>query len=48
MEGAAAAGIPAIGAAWGYGGREELTASGAAAIADSPRALCRLLLEEGI
>lgn len=41
--GAAAHGIPAIGVAWGYGGRDELTAHGAAAIADRPDDLQRVI-----
>jgi phosphoglycolate phosphatase len=37
VTGAAAFGIPCIGAAWGYGGADELLAAGAAAVADAPR-----------
>jgi phosphoglycolate phosphatase len=37
VTGAAAFGIPCIGAAWGYGGAEELRRAGAAAVADAPR-----------
>ncbi|UDY34069.1 HAD hydrolase-like protein [Dermatobacter hominis] len=36
VRGAAAHGVDCIGAAWGYGGAEELRAAGAWAIADSP------------
>jgi phosphoglycolate phosphatase len=37
VTGAAAFGIPCIGAAWGYGGADELLAAGAVAVADAPR-----------
>lgn len=43
-EGAAANGIPCVGAAFGYGGREELLAAGAAAVADDAAELGRILL----
>jgi phosphoglycolate phosphatase len=39
IEGAHACGLPGIGVAWGYGGREELTAAGADAIAAAPSEL---------
>jgi phosphoglycolate phosphatase len=41
--GAAAHGIPTIGVAWGHGGRADLVASGAAAIADHVSDLPRLI-----
>ena len=44
--GASAHGIPTIGAAWGYGKVEDLISSGAAAIAQSPKDLLRILEEE--
>ena len=44
MEGAHAAGIDAVGVTYGYGSREELEASGAAALAASPEELLALLL----
>ena len=43
MEGAHAAGIDAVGVTYGYGSREELEASGAAALAASPEELLALL-----
>lgn len=43
MHGARANGVRALGAGWGYGGREELLAAGAAAIADAPAQLGALL-----
>jgi phosphoglycolate phosphatase len=42
-DGASAHGIPTIGVAWGYGGRDELVRHGAAAIADRPDELLRLV-----
>ena len=39
-------GLPGIGVTFGYGSREELEASGAVAVADSPDELCKLLLGE--
>lgn len=39
-------GLPAIGVSFGYGSRDELGQAGAIAIADSPAALTKLLLEE--
>lgn len=45
--GAAAHGIPAIGVAWGYGKVADMEAAGAAAIAQNPRELLRLLRDMG-
>lgn len=42
--GAGAHGIPTIGVAWGYGGRAELEAAGAAAVVTTPAALTALVL----
>lgn len=47
-EGAAAAGIDCIGAAYGYGGRDELTESGAAFIADTPEQIYAIITGETI
>ena len=44
--GAAAHGIPTIGAAWGYGKTEDMVSAGAAAIAQTPEELLRII-EEG-
>ena len=44
--GAAAHGIPTIGAAWGYGKTEDMVSAGAAAIAQSPEELLRIIEEE--
>ena len=44
--GAAAHGIPTIGAAWGYGKTEDMVSAGAAAIARSPEDLLRIIDEE--
>lgn len=44
--GAAAHGIPTIGAAWGYGKTEDMVSVGAAAIAQSPEDLLRIIEEE--
>lgn len=44
--GAAAHGIPTIGAAWGYGKTEDMVSAGAAAIARSPEDLLRIIEEE--
>lgn len=44
MESAKALGIDAIGAAWGFGTAEELTAHGADAVAETPRDAARILL----
>ncbi len=44
--GAAAHGIPTIGAAWGYGKTEDMVSAGAAAIAQSPEDLLRIIEEE--
>ena len=44
--GAAAHGIPTIGAAWGYGKMEDMVSAGAAAIARSPEDLLRIIEEE--
>ena len=41
--GAAAHGIPTIGVSWGYGKVPDLTKAGAAAIADTPEMLLKLL-----
>jgi phosphoglycolate phosphatase len=43
IEAAKANGLPSIGAAWGYGGRTELQAAGADAIAEMPHAVPALL-----
>lgn len=43
VTGAHANGLRAIGALWGYGGREELAGAGADLLAESPAALGRLL-----
>ena len=43
VAGAHANGLRAVGALWGYGGREELAAAGADLLAESPAALGRLL-----
>lgn len=43
--GAAAHGVPCIGALWGYGTAEELTSAGAVALAGDVRELLALLLE---
>jgi len=43
VEGAAAMGLPCIGALWGYGGRQELVAAGAVALAEHPGDLPGLL-----
>ena len=44
IEGGRENGLPAVGVTYGYGGRPELEAAGAAAIADSPAELLNLLL----
>lgn len=44
--GAAAHGIPTIGAAWGYGKTEDMVSAGAAAIAQTPEDLLRIIEEE--
>ena len=44
--GAAAHQIPTIGAAWGYGKVEDMVSAGAAAIAQSPEELLRIITEE--
>ena len=44
VKGAAKNGLPCIGALYGYGSREELSAAGAAAIADTVEMLQTLLL----
>ena len=44
--GANAHGIPTIGAAWGYGKTEDMVSAGAAAIAQSPEDLLRIIEEE--
>ena len=44
--GAAAHGIPTIGAAWSYGKTEDMVSAGAAAIARSPEDLLRIIEEE--
>lgn len=46
IEGAAEAGIEAIGVLWGYGSREELERAGAGRIAADIRELRRMLLQE--
>src|SRR5258708_14129783 len=43
IEGARANGVRAIGAAWGFGSREELRMAGADAIAETPAQLAKLL-----
>lgn len=45
--GAAAHGIPTVGVLWGYGGRGELTAAGAAVLAETPGDLPRIVLGAG-
>lgn len=45
VKGAAQNGLPCIGALYGYGSAEELTAAGAVALADTVQDLHRLLLE---
>lgn len=45
IEGARAVGLDAVGAAYGYGGREELERAGACAVADDVSGLERLLLQ---
>lgn len=44
MQGAAAFGMPAVGVLFGYGSREELTAAGAAALAENPAQLVDILV----
>lgn len=46
VTGAAAHGIPTIGVAWGYGKTEDMVSAGAAAIAESPEDLLRIITEE--
>ena len=41
--GAKALGLPCVGVLYGYGSREELTAAGAAALAETPKALYEIL-----
>lgn len=48
IEGAAAAGVDSIGAAYGYGGRDELTKSGATFIADTPGQIYTIITGETI
>ena len=43
VSGARAFGIPCIGVTFGYGSADELRGAGAAALADSPEAVFRLL-----
>ena len=45
--GAAAHGIPTIGVSWGYGSTEEMLASGATAIVDTPQALLQEIEASG-
>lgn len=45
VKGAARNGLPCIGAVYGYGGAEELSAAGAVALAGSVQELHALLLE---
>lgn len=47
MDGAHTVGLRAVGALWGYGSREELTAHGAEFLAAQPRDLCALLGNAG-
>lgn len=47
IAGAHANGVRAVGALWGYGGREELEAAGADALAEDPGALAETLLGPG-
>ena len=44
IEGAHACGLPALGVTYGYGSRNELTAAGADALADTPADAVRVLL----
>lgn len=44
-EGAAACGVPCLGALWGYGSRDELTQAGALLLAERPADILRLLEE---
>ena len=44
-EGAHACGLPVVGAAYGYGSREELTEAGVDAMADTPSDILRILLD---
>ena len=44
IEGAHARGLPALGVTYGYGSRNELTAAGADALADTPADAVRVLL----
>ncbi len=44
IEGAHACGLPALGVTYGYGSRNELTAAGADALADTPSDAVRVLL----
>ena len=44
MEGGRANGLPGVGVTYGYGDRAELTAAGAAAIADTPAELLTILM----
>lgn len=48
VEGARAVGIPCVGVAYGYGGRAELEAAGAAAVVDDVPSLERLLRGGGL
>lgn len=45
IQGAAACGMPGVGVLFGYGSREELTAAGATALAETPTQLLDILLE---
>ena len=45
MAGAKALGLPAIGVTYGFGSREELISGGAAALAESPEELGKILME---
>ncbi|MEA4824230.1 MAG: HAD family hydrolase [Clostridiaceae bacterium] len=46
VRGAGKVGLPCVGVLYGYGSRAELTAAGAAALAETPEELCRILTGE--
>ncbi len=48
MIGARALGLPGVGVTYGFGSREELLDNGAAALAESPEALGKILLGENV
>jgi phosphoglycolate phosphatase len=43
VDGARAHGLPCVGVTWGFGGRDELTGAGAAAVVDTPAAVAAAL-----